>query len=210
MRGRVWGLVPCLGAATASLGIFHPGLRGPERREHALSPAPHLARFRRSSRSRARSPPPGRAPPLSPWRRPASAATAALSSRGCRGGARKPHAWSCRRLPWTQVSVARSGAHPAWSGATPRVCGRRRRLLRAPGCLRKDPPRSCPPSASLLRCRIPSARGGAGQGGSSRLLAPRLDPGKAGLGDKDWMGRGREGFLNPSYFPPPHTPPPGH
>lgn len=166
MRGRVWGLVPCLGAATASLGIFHPGLRGPERRQHALSPAPHLAHFRRSSRSRARSPPSSwPRPPLSPWRRPASAATAALSSRGCWGGARKPHAWSCRRLPRTQVSVARSGAHPAWSGAAPRVCGRRRRLLRALGCLRKDPPRSCPP-----RC-LPSAvqdprcpgRGGAGR-----------------------------------------------
>lgn len=114
---------------------------------------------------RPKPPPSWPRPPLSPWRRPASAATAALSSRGCRGGARKPHAWSCRRLPRTQVSVARSGAHPAWSGAAPRVCGRRRRLLRAPGCLRKDPPRSCPP-----RC-LPSAvqdprcpgRGGAGR-----------------------------------------------
>lgn len=105
------------GAAASSLGIFHPGSRGPARSERALSPAWFLARFRRSSPRRARSLPhpplPWPRPPPSQWRRPASAATAALSSRGCRGQARKPCARSGRRIARTQVSAAGSEAHPA-------------------------------------------------------------------------------------------------
>ncbi|TKC51851.1 hypothetical protein EI555_000124, partial [Monodon monoceros] len=95
------------GAAASSLGIFHLGSRGPGRSERALSPAWFLARFRRSSPRRARSLPhpplPWPRPPPSQWRRPASAATAALSSRGCRGQARKPCARSGRRIARTQA-----------------------------------------------------------------------------------------------------------
>lgn len=48
---------------TSSLGIFHPGSRGPARSEHALSlSSPLLARFRGSYPCRARSPPSSAAP----------------------------------------------------------------------------------------------------------------------------------------------------
>lgn len=85
------GLVPCSGAVATSLGIFHPGLaRAREERVRFVScrasgtfpqklPAPRLKPPLPHPLSWPR-------PPLSPWRKPASAVTAALSSRGCRGG----------------------------------------------------------------------------------------------------------------------------
>lgn len=178
-----------------------------ERSERALSPARHLARLRRSSPRLARSPPsPGRAPRPAfgagpPVRRPPlcppadaraeSESPAPEVAAVCRGPrSRRPDLGRTpRRGEQTKGSVSAGGVCPESSG-----------------CLRRDRPvplHTCPPrSGSLLRCRSPGPRGGAGRGGSFRLLVPDLDPGGESLGDKAWEGRGREGSLNPSYFPP--------
>lgn len=83
-----------------------------ERARFVSRPAPGMFP-RKLSAPRPEPPLPWPRPPPSGWRRPASAATAALSYRGCLGRAQKHGSRSRRRAPWKQVSVARSGALPA-------------------------------------------------------------------------------------------------
>lgn len=97
----------------------------------AFGAAPEPPPPTRASRSAPGAGPPVRPPPLCP---PADA-----------GRSSKASPWSCRRLPGAQVSATGSGAHPVWRGAAPRVYGRGGASTQNPGCLRRDPPRTCPP-----------------------------------------------------------------
>ena len=203
-KGAGYSALP--GAAASSLGIFHPGSRGPvARSERALSPACFLARFRRSSPRRARSHPhpfPGRAPrPASgagpPVRRPRLCPLA----RGFGGRARKPRAPSGRRMPGTQVLAVGSEARPSPSGTargsvgTGRVRGAGKRLPGALRRLREDQPRPAQhvPIQVWLPAAVQEPEGGAGRGGSSQLRAPGLNPVRQRQGDKAREGRDREG-----------------
>lgn len=112
-------------------------------------------------------------PPLSPWRRPASAMTAALSSGGCRGRGEiftPGPAAACLGFRSRRPDLGRSHSERSSpEGLWERGGGR---LPIASGCLRRDPPHTCPPrSGSPLRYRslVPGA-------GRARKGCPDLWP----------------------------------
>jgi hypothetical protein len=90
-KRRVCGTVPSPGAAASSLGIFHPGSRGPARSEPRFVSSSAPGTFRRKlPMPRPRPPLPQPRPSPSPRRTPVSEAIAALSSPGCLGRTQKP------------------------------------------------------------------------------------------------------------------------
>lgn len=177
------------------LGFSIPARAGPRGASTLCLPA-RIWHVSAEAFSAAPEPPPPRPPafsysrpPLSPWRRPTSAATAALSSRRC---------WAKREslileLPPLARDAGLRG--PIWGAprvawSSPKGLWARGASTQNPECLRRDPPRTRPPRCLPWAAQDPGSPGRVEQGGSSRLTAPGLDPGKAGLGDKAWEGRG--------------------
>lgn len=206
---RVRGIVPCLGSAASSLGIFHLHSRRHARRgASALCLPPGIWHvYAEAPRASPEAPLLLAAPPDQPLAQAHQCGDRRFVLPRMPGRRAK-----APRLKWPRCAGDPGLGGPIWGA--PRAEGSRPKgsvsaggvCPESSGCLRRDRPvplHTCPPrSGFLLRCRSPGPRGGAGRGGSFRLLVPDLDPGGESLGDKAWEGRGREGSLNPSYFPP--------
>lgn len=142
------GLVPCSGAVATSLGIFHPRLAlAREERARFVSRPASGTFLRKLPVPRPKPPPPlsWPRPPLSPWRRPASAVTAALSSRGCWGGGESLTPGlvaACLRCRSRRPDLGCTGMEQPRGSVG---AGGGGRLPRASECLRRDPPHTCPP-----------------------------------------------------------------
>lgn len=148
-------------------GIWHVSAEAPGASPEAAAPPPPLLA----------------APPAQPLAQARQCSDRRFVLSWMPGRRRKPHTLTCRRLPGMQISATESGVHPTRNGAAPRVCGSPGgglRLPRASGCLRRDPPHTCPPrSSSPLCCSARSP----GRGGAGRVVStygPGLDPGKEG------------------------------
>lgn len=138
-------------------GIWHVSAEAPGASPEAAAPPPPLLA----------------APPAQPLAQARQCSDRRFVLSWMPGRRRKPHTLTCRRLPGMQISATESGVHPTRNGAAPRVCGSPGgglRLPRASGCLRRDPPHTCPPrSSSPLWCRRPVPGAGRGRKGCPDL-----------------------------------------